>query len=140
MTRDSSIRSGADGSGDPIASGVRLLVVDDQLLFRRAAVRLATASGLEVVGQARSGEEAVAMATKLRPDAVLMDVRMAGIGGLEATRRILAANAAIRVLLISTYDRSDLPADYQTCGAVGFHRKQDLDSSALLPLMTPTRP
>jgi DNA-binding NarL/FixJ family response regulator len=119
----------------PEPGGVRVLVVDDQMLFRRAAVALVRSlDGFTVIGEALSGEESVAMAAELEPDVVLMDVRLPGIDGPEATRRILAGRPSTRVLLISTYDRQDLPADYLSCGATAFVRKQDLGPEHLMAL------
>jgi DNA-binding NarL/FixJ family response regulator len=113
--------------------GVRVLVVDDQSAFRRAAVLLIrSASGLTVVGEAASGEEAVIMARSLGPDLVLMDVRLPGINGPEATRQILAERPDTRIILMSTYEPGDLPGDLEGCGASRFLRKQDIDASALL--------
>ena len=86
------------------------------------------------VGEAASGEEAVLLAGELLPALVLMDVRLPGIDGVEATRQILANGPGIRVVLISTYDADDLPAALRDCGAVAFLRKQDLDADALLAL------
>jgi DNA-binding NarL/FixJ family response regulator len=89
------------------------------------------------MGQARSGEEAVECAARIRPDLVVMDVRLPGISGIEATRRILLERPATRVLLVSTHEAEDLPADLRHCGAMGFVRKQDLDVPALLRAATP---
>ncbi len=111
---------------------VRVLLVDDQPQFRRAAAMLIRATeGLALAGEAASGEDAVVLARELRPDLVLMDVRLPGINGPDATRRILAENPGTRVILVSTYEAADLP-DLDTCGAIGFLRKQDLDARALL--------
>jgi DNA-binding NarL/FixJ family response regulator len=116
----------------PARPDVRVLLVDDQPQFRRAAAMLIRATdGLALAGEAASGEDAVALARELRPDLVLMDVRLPGINGPDATRAILAENPGIRVILVSTYEASDLP-DLDSCGAIGFLRKQDLDAHALL--------
>lgn len=118
---------------------IGVLVVDDQRLFRRAAVALvATVSRLQLLGEASSGEEAVDLAARLRPDFVLMDVRLPGINGVTATTRIVARAPNIRVLLMSTHEPVDLPAELGACGAAGFMRKQDLDSAALLRFASPT--
>ncbi len=112
---------------------ITVLVVDDQPMFRRAAISLVrSVGGLELVGEAGSGEEAVLLAGSLVPGLILMDVHMPGIDGAEATRRILADQPDIRVVLISTSDAADLPAGLRTCGAAAFVRKQDLDEASLL--------
>ena len=117
----------------PTADVLRVLVVDDQAAFRRAAALLVrTAPGLTVVGEAETGEEAVVLSQSLEPDLVLMDVRLPGITGPEATRRILAQRPATRIILMSTYEPADLPADLDDCGAERFLRKQDIDVGALL--------
>jgi len=111
-------------------SGV--LVVDDQRPFRLAARGLlAGTPDLVLVGEATSGEEAVELATRLRPRVVLMDVRLPGIDGIEATRRILAVAPATVVVLVSTHRQDDLPGGWRTCGAVAFWRKEELDMEAL---------
>lgn len=118
-------------SGDA-PEGIRVMVVDDQPQFRRAAAFLIRATeGLLLVGEAGSGEEAVTMARSVTPDLVLMDVRLPGIDGPEATRQILAQSPGIKVILLSTYEAADLP-ELGNCGATRFLRKQDLDSSVLL--------
>jgi len=117
----------------PAAVDLRVLVVDDQAAFRRAATLLVrTAAGLTLVGEAASGEEAVELSRSLGPDLVLMDVRLPGINGPEATRRILAERPGTRIILMSTYEPADLPADLDQCGAERFLRKQDIDAAALL--------
>lgn len=111
---------------------MRVLVVDDQPVFRRSAVAMVRAvPGLEVVGEAESGEQAVDDVARLRPDAVLMDVRLSGIDGITATRLILRDRPRTTIVLVSTYDAADLPVGIATCGAVAFLRKQDLDPAAL---------
>ncbi len=111
---------------------ITVLLVDDQPQFRRAAALLIrTTDGLVLVGEAESGEDAVVRARALRPDLVLMDVRLPGMSGPQATRRILAERPTTRVVLLSTYEAADLP-DIDHCGAESFRRKQDLDVRELL--------
>lgn len=90
---------------DPAAGGpIRLLVVDDQFLVRSGlAALLRAAPGMEVVGEASDGAEAVALAARTRPDVVLMDIRMPGMTGIQATERILAeaVDPAPRVLVLT---------------------------------------
>lgn len=85
---------------------VRVLLVDDSQTFRRAAAGLIERTpGFELVATAGSGEEAVQLAKTSPPDLILMDVQMKGIGGCEAARRILAADKAVRIVLITAEER-----------------------------------
>jgi DNA-binding NarL/FixJ family response regulator len=111
---------------------VRVLVVDDQAPFRIAARAVVRATaGFEVVGEAKSGEEAVDQAGAVSPDLVLMDINMEGIGGIEATRRITEAHPAIRVVLLSTYDSEDLTDDARRCGAAAYVHKEQFGPDVL---------
>jgi two-component system, NarL family, invasion response regulator UvrY len=108
------------------------LLVDDQQPFRKAArAVLAAMPGFDVVGEASSGEAAVVLADALRPDLVLLDIAMPGIGGIEAARRIGAAHPRTATLLVSTYREEDLPAEARTCGAVGYLHKSELGVEGL---------
>lgn len=107
------------------APTVSVLIVDDQAPFRVAAKSVVSLTpGFSVVGEARSGEEAVDQVTRLHPQLVLMDINMDGISGIEAARRITAANPEVRVVLLSTYQAEDLPADARTCGAAAYMHKE----------------
>ena len=89
---------------------IKLLIVDDHELVRTALTRmLDSISGVQVVGQAANGEEAVQKSSLLQPDVVLMDVRMPGIGGVEATRRILRHQPETRVIALTAYDDDPFP-------------------------------
>jgi DNA-binding NarL/FixJ family response regulator len=111
---------------------VSVLVVDDQAPFRRAAATVvALTNGFEMVGEAKSGEEAETMVDALAPGLVLMDINMDGIDGIEATRRIKAAHPDVIVLLLSTYAEDDLPAGARTCGAAAYLNKEDFGPAAL---------
>jgi len=104
---------------------VSVLVVDDQAPFRAAARLVVRATkGFEVVGEARSGEEALEAVERLRPALVLMDINMDGISGIEATRRIRDGYPGTRVVLLSTYDEEDLPGDARSCGAIAYVHKE----------------
>ena len=100
---------------------IRVLVVDDQALVRGGfRLILDSQPDLEVVGEAADGREALAMARELRPDVVLMDVRMPGMDGLEATRRLLSGGEAPRVLMLTTFDLDEYVYDALRAGASGF--------------------
>ena len=114
---------------------VRVVVVDDQVPFRRAARSvLDAAAGFQLVGEAASGEEAVALVDSLRPDLVLMDINMNGLGGIEAARSINATSPETMTILVSTYREEDLPLDAHSCGAAGYLHKSDLGGQALRAL------
>ena len=100
----------------------RVLIVDDQALVR-AGFRLVleTQADIEVVGEASDGEEAVAAARRLRPDVVLMDVRMPRMDGLEATRRMLDGDPqACRIVMLTTFDLDEYVYAAIEAGACGF--------------------
>ncbi|WP_291050224.1 response regulator transcription factor [Herbiconiux sp.] len=110
----------SDVSGNG-SGGIRLLLVDDQQLIRMG-MRLVLESheGLEVVGEAGDGYEAIAAVGRLQPDVVLMDVRMPGLDGIEATRAIVAANPASRILILTTFDLDEYAFAGLNAGASGF--------------------
>ncbi|MGK5696409.1 response regulator [Streptomyces sp. URMC 128] len=104
-------------SGRPI----RVLIVDDQAMVRQGfTVLLGTQPDIEVVGEAKDGEGGVEKAAETAPDVVLMDIRMPGIGGIEATERITTANPDIRVLVLTTFDLDEYVYDALRAGASGF--------------------
>ncbi|HEY2938506.1 MAG TPA: response regulator transcription factor [Gaiellaceae bacterium] len=101
---------------------VRVLLADDQRLVRGGfRMILGSEAGIEVVGEAADGAEAVALTAELRPDVVLMDVRMANIDGIEATRRIVdGSDGAPRVLVLTTFDLDEYVYEALRAGASGF--------------------
>jgi DNA-binding NarL/FixJ family response regulator len=101
---------------------VRVLIADDQALVRAGFRKiLETRPHLETVAEAGDGAEAVAAASRLRPDIVLMDIRMPGMDGLEATRRIVAERGrATRVLILTTFGRNEYVYEALHAGASGF--------------------
>ncbi len=98
----------------------RVLLVDDQDLVRQGLRLILELAGLEVVGEARDGAEAVAAVAEHAPDVVLMDLRMPGMDGIEATRRITASYDGTRVLALTTFDLDEHVVDALRAGAVGF--------------------
>jgi len=113
------------GNGPEPGGPIRVLVVDDQELVRAGfCVILETADGITVVGEAGDGETAVARAAVLHPDVVLMDVRMPGMDGLEATRLIKSHAAAHdsgpKVVMLTTFDLDDYVYEALRAGASGF--------------------
>ncbi|MFI9785108.1 response regulator [Kitasatospora sp. NPDC051984] len=98
----------------------RVLIADDQELIRTGFRLILTARGIDVVGEAADGAEAVALAARLRPDVVLMDIRMPVLDGLEAARRILARQPDCRVLMLTTFDLDRYVYAALSLGASGF--------------------
>ncbi|WP_328492332.1 response regulator transcription factor [Streptomyces sp. NBC_00414] len=100
---------------------VRVVLADDQPLVR-AALRMVIAdeSGLEVVGEAGTGAEAVALAEKEHPDVVVMDIRMPGMDGMEATRLITGGQGGTHVIVLTTFDDDDCLYGALRAGAAGF--------------------
>jgi DNA-binding NarL/FixJ family response regulator len=104
-------------SGPPI----RVVVADDQALFREGLrVLLGTAGDVEVVAEAADGAAAVKACESLRPDVVLMDLRMPGVGGVEATRLVRERAPATRVLVLTTFDDDASVFDALAAGALGY--------------------
>jgi DNA-binding NarL/FixJ family response regulator len=100
---------------------IRLLLVDDQPLIRTGfRMILEETDDIDIVGEAQDGPEAVRLAAELDPDVILMDVRMPGLDGIEATRRIVARNAAARVLVLTTFDLDEYAFSALRAGASGF--------------------
>ncbi len=102
-------------------SPIRLLLVDDQALFREGLrTLLSLQPDVDVVGEAAHGEQAVQQAKALRPQVVLMDLRMPVLNGVEATRRIRAQNPECQVIVLTTFDDDDDVFDALRAGAVGY--------------------
>jgi DNA-binding NarL/FixJ family response regulator len=100
---------------------IRVLLVDDQALVRGGfRMILRSEADVEVVGEAGDGEQAIAATARLEPDVVLMDVRMPVLDGIEATRRIVARQPRVRVLILTTFDLDEHVYDALEAGASGF--------------------
>jgi DNA-binding NarL/FixJ family response regulator len=105
----------------PIASPIRTLLVDDQILFREAMrTLLSLDSAIDIIAEAGNGEEALTLTTALRPQVVLMDLRMPVMSGTEATRRIRSAHPGVHVLVLTTFDQADEVFDSLRAGASGY--------------------
>lgn len=99
---------------------IRVLVVDDQALVREGFALILARAGMDVVGQAGDGVEALAVARETAPDVVLMDVRMPRLDGIEATRRLVAASPETKVLALTTFDLDEYVYAAVQAGANGF--------------------
>ncbi len=103
---------------------IKVLLVDDHELVRTGIRRLLDdTSGIKVVGEADSGEEACLEARKLKPDVVLMDVNMPGIGGLEATRKLIQVNPSLKVIIVTIHTEEPFPTRLLEAGASGYLTK-----------------
>jgi DNA-binding NarL/FixJ family response regulator len=105
---------------DVSAEGVRVLIVDDHDLFRTGLRTLLEEQGVDVVGEAPDGEEAVELVKEEAPDVVLMDLEMPGKGGVEATRQIAAAAPLTRVVVLTISDQDSDVMDAVVAGACGY--------------------
>ena len=122
---------------------IRVLLVDDQALFRSGvAVTLGADPGLEVVGEAGNGRDAVRLVDETHPDVVLMDIRMPEVDGVEATRQIFAPDAAarrgrpVRVIVLTTFNLDDRAATAIRYGASGFLLKDTTPASLSAAIRT----
>ena len=110
------------------AGPIRVLIADDQEMVRQGFTVLLNAQpGIEVVGQAVDGREAITRSAELSPDVVLMDIRMPELGGIQATEHIAVAQPAVKVLVLTTFDLDEYVYDALRAGASGFLLK---DASA----------
>lgn len=117
---------------DDHGAEVGVLVVDDQAFVREAiCVVVDAAVGFSVAGEASSGQAAIAAVAALRPELVLIDVRMPEMTGIEATRQIVGDRPETVVVLISTDDLTDATTVVRRCGAATFVSKQDLGAPFL---------
>ena len=116
---------------------IRVLVADDQSMVRAGfRMLLANEPGIEVVAEASNGRDAVHQAARFDPTVVLMDIRMPELDGLEATRRILAANDLARVLILTTFDLDEYIYEALGAGASGFVLKDDPPEQLIAAIRT----
>lgn len=114
----------------------RVLIADDQTLFRSGLAHLLEVdSRVSVVGQAVDGLDAVQLAKSLKPDLVLMDIKMPNVDGIEATRRILADNPKVKVLMLSTFDADNNVIQALKAGASGYVLKDSQASSIVSSIL-----
>ena len=118
---------------------IRVLIADDQELLRAGFRKLLdTEDAITVVGEAADGAEAVALATQLAPDVVLMDIRMPRLDGLEATRR-LTGSTGVKVLILTTYDLDEYVFEALRAGASGFLLKDSPPDTLISGIATVAR-
>jgi DNA-binding NarL/FixJ family response regulator len=116
---------------------IRVLVADDQSMIRAGFRRLlADEEDIDVVAEADNGLEAVEKAARFAPAVVLMDIRMPQLDGIEATRRILAADAAARILILTTFDLDEYVYEALRAGASGFVLKDDPPEQLIAAIRT----
>jgi DNA-binding NarL/FixJ family response regulator len=116
---------------------IRILVVDDQSMVRAGfRMLLSQEPDIEVVGEASNGLEAVDKAQRFEPNVILMDIRMPELDGLEATRRILAADDSARILVLTTFDLDEYIYEALQAGASGFVLKDDPPEQLLAAIRT----
>lgn len=103
---------------------IRVLLVDDHDLVRLGIKKLLSdVNNIEIIGEAASGEEAITLTSRLLPDVILMDVKMPGMGGLEATKRIAKTYPQVKILLVTVYGEEPYPTRVLQAGASGYMTK-----------------
>ena len=112
----------------------RLVIVDDDPRFRGIARRLLESEGLEVIGEASDGREALAITSELEPDVVLLDVQLPDGDGIELAARLTAGGGGPAVVLTSTREESDFGPELQQSGARGFVPKDELSAERITSL------
>jgi DNA-binding NarL/FixJ family response regulator len=119
---------------------LRCVLVDDNVEFLRSAIRLLQAEGMEVVGAAQSGPEAIALAVLHRPDVVLVDVELGGESGFDVATQLEALPQPVSIIMISTYGRDDVADLLMTSPAIGFLAKSRLGLDPIQRLLSASRP
>jgi response regulator NasT len=122
----------------PLVARPRLVVAEDQALIRLDLERLLDAAGFDVCGSARDGQEAVALALELRPDLVVLDVKMPRLDGVEAARRILA-EGFVPIVMLTAYGYGELISRAVEVGVVGFVVKPFKESALIEALNEATQ-
>jgi two-component system, NarL family, invasion response regulator UvrY len=113
-----------DFSSKNFASAIKVVIVDDHDLVRLGVRRiLESAPDIKVVGEANSGESAINLIKVMMPDVVFMDLRMPGIGGLEATRKLLRINPRLKIIVVTVCDEEPFPGRLVRAGAMGYITK-----------------
>jgi DNA-binding NarL/FixJ family response regulator len=113
-----------------------VVIIDDQAPFRDAARAVVeTMAGFVVVGSAATGEDGLALTRSLCPDVVLLDVNLPGMSGVEVSRVLAREDNPAAVVLVSTYDATELGEDVSECGAAGYLRKSDFGADRLLEVL-----
>ncbi len=119
---------------------VAVMIVDDQEPFRAVArIVVGLSPGFRLIAEAGSGEAAVSTAAEERPALVLMDINLPGINGIEATRQILRNAPHTVIVLLSTYEAAELPADATECGAARYVNKEDFSPAVLREVWAASR-
>lgn len=114
------------------ANRIKVMLVDDQNMIRQGfGYILSLQSDLQIVGEAGNGNDAVKMAEELRPDVILMDVQMPLMDGIEATKRIMAQQTGVKIVILTTFDDQDYVLEGIRAGAVGYLLK-DAEASDMI--------
>lgn len=114
---------------------IKTLIVDDDARFTRYISNfLATESEIEIVGKAADGEEAILKTRSLKPDLILMDIRMPGMNGLEATKLLKKEMPGLKVIILTVYDMDEYRQAAKAAGAVGYIVKKTINGD-LIPVI-----
>ena len=117
--------SGAGGPAAATDPGLRVVIADDQGIVRGGLRMILEAAGIEVTGEAADGQAAIDLAGRLKPDVLLMDIRMPALDGIEATRRLARDHPLVKVLVLTTYGADEYVYEALRAGAACFLLKMD---------------
>jgi len=115
--------------------GRTVLIVDDHPSFRASAKRMLQANGYDVVGEAADGSSAIDAVHELRPEVVLLDIRLPDVDGFQVAERLAGGRAAPAIVLTSSHDRSDFAYEIAKCPVQGFVPKSELSADAITSLV-----